>query len=112
MLALLIKYWKPALIGLAGLVLALGLMYVKALRSDNARLAESARLSQAAAAKLTEDLEANRRALELRQAESAHLAKEKEDAVKALEAIYENDEEACDWGAGVIPDGVYARLCE
>jgi uncharacterized membrane protein len=111
-MALFLKYWKFAALGLMAIVLAVGLMYVKALRSDNARLAESARQSQAAAARLAEDLEANRLALEQRQAETARLAEEKREAITALEKVYENDEEACDWGAGVIPDGVYSRLCE
>jgi hypothetical protein len=109
---LLLKYLKPALIGLDGLVLALWLLYFKAFRADKARLAESARQSQAAVAKPTEDLEGHRRALERRQAETARLAEEKREAIAALEKVCENDKKACDWGSGVIPDGVYVRLRE
>ena len=89
MLLLLKNYWKHALIGLAVLAFTLGTFYLKALRAENARLAELGRQNQVAIERLKSDLEANRRALELRQAESAKLAEQRQEAVKSLEAIYE-----------------------
>ena len=112
MLLLLKNYWKHALIGLAVLAFTLGTFYLKALRAENARLAELGRQNQVAIERLKSDLEANRRALELRQAESAKLAEQRQEAVKSLEAIYESDEKACDWSAGLIPDSVYSQLCQ
>jgi hypothetical protein len=109
---LLRTFWKPALIGLAILAAAMAFLYVKSLRSDNARLAEEAARNQAAVARMAEDLRANQRALELRRAESELLAKQRQEAVTSLEKIYETDKEACDWSAGLIPDGVYDRLCQ
>ncbi|MDR0620731.1 MAG: hypothetical protein LBJ61_02480 [Deltaproteobacteria bacterium] len=112
MLSLLKTFWKPALVGVVALAFVLGVFYVKAMRAENQRLAETVRLSQAALAQATYDLRANRLALERRQDENYRLAEEKREAITALEKVYENDEEACDWSAGVIPDGVYSRLCE
>jgi hypothetical protein len=112
MMALLVKHWKFALIGASALALAVGFLYVRSLRAENVRLAEAAEVQRVTISRLSDDLEANRRALVLRQAESEQLARERQESVKALEAIYERDKDACDWSVGVIPDSVYVGLCQ
>jgi uncharacterized membrane-anchored protein YhcB (DUF1043 family) len=112
MIPIILKYWKVALIGLASVVLAIGFFYVKSLKSENTRLTLEISQNKVALDKLTNDLKANQRALELRVAESAHLANERKETIKSLETIYENNEEACNWSVGVIPDSIFNELCQ
>jgi hypothetical protein len=65
------KYWKPSLVGLPA-VLA-GLLYFRALRADNARLAAEA-AHNAAAENMAEALRTNQKALAQRKAENEMLA--------------------------------------
>jgi hypothetical protein len=103
--------WKPALIGLAAVLALGGLLYVRALRADNARLAAEAAMSAAAADRTLGALMAGQKALAQRQAENEKLAGERDEALAELEKLYETDNEACDWAAGRVPNSVFDRLC-
>jgi type VI protein secretion system component VasK len=112
MFSFLRSYWKPLAMALVVMALAIAYFYVKSLRAENARLAEETSRNRAAIAQMAADIKANQRALELRRAESEVLARQRQEAVKSLEAIYEKDGEACEWSAGLIPDAVYESLCQ
>ena len=110
-LAIIKKDWKTWL-GLGLVVLLIfGYLHVKSLKADNARLKQENQIHQAAVVSLTEDLMANKRALETREAESRKLAQEHEAVLAELERVYESDLEACEWGAEKLPDGIYSALC-
>ena len=73
---LFLKNWRTVL-GLALVtVLFCGLLYIKGIRAENARLAQANQISEAAIDRLEADLVANRKALETREAESKRLAQD------------------------------------
>jgi Tfp pilus assembly protein PilN len=104
--------WLPILVGILVVLIVVERFDVKKHEAENARLTKSVATSQIVITRLTGDLKANQLALEQRQAETAQLSQERQDAVQSLEKIYETDKEACDWSAGVIPDSVYNQLCK
>ena len=105
------REWRTLAMALAAVIVLGGFMYMKSLRADNARLRQDNQIAQAAVTRLTEDLAANRKALAIREAESARLAKEHQDARAGLRSAYETDQEACDWAAERMPDSVFSQLC-
>jgi peroxiredoxin family protein len=110
-LAIIKKEWRA--VAAMGAVTAVFMVffYVKGLRADNARLRQENQIHQAAMVSLTEDLMANKRALEAREAESRKLAQDRQAALAELERVYSTDKEACDWAESKLPDSVRSALC-
>ena len=95
-LAILKKEWR-AIAAMVAVTLAFcGFHYVKGIRADHARLKQEVQIQNTAVTRLMEDLAANRRALDTREAESKQLAQERQDALAELERIYSTEQEACD----------------
>jgi hypothetical protein len=112
LLALIKSEWRP-LLGMALVTAAFcGVLYVKGLRADNARLRQAGQVSEAVIDRLEADLWANRKALAEREIESRRLADERQAAVAELEKVYSTDQEACDWSSGTVPSSVYDLLCQ
>lgn len=91
---------------LAVLLLFGWLLYTNNLKHERDRLMLELSTSQSAATALAQELEANRLALEQREAEKERLANEKAALITMLNEVYANDEEARDWAAVPCPDGV------
>jgi hypothetical protein len=110
MLTLLKSEWKAVLFGVMALAIIGGFLYIKAVRAENSELRLIHETNAATIDRLNQELESNRKALIARQLESEELAKQRDEAMTELERLYENDQEANDWGNSVIPDAVYNRL--
>jgi hypothetical protein len=112
MTALVIKYWKPLAAVLVVAILVLLLWQNRSLRYENETLTAANETYKTLVGRMSADLEANRRALEQRQAETASLAGERDRLLSDLEKIYATDDEACSWSNGSIPSAVYDKLCQ
>jgi predicted metallo-beta-lactamase superfamily hydrolase len=108
-LSFLANYWKEAL---AILIVGGAIFYVLGLRSDNQRLTQDLQVSQALTESLSIQLVENHQALKNRTEMVQQLSKEKAQTKELLEKIYEDNEEACKWSVGRIPDAILGQLCQ
>ena len=105
-LAIIKRDWRMWLGVALVTVLFCGFLYIKGIRTDNARLKQAEQISQAAITRLMEDLSANKQAMAEREFESKELARSHKAALAELERIYSTDKEACDWADSKLPGDV------
>jgi hypothetical protein len=112
MTAFLLANWRSLAVG-AGVVALMGaaVLFFRTL-DENGRLTRELSVSQALAASLTVQLTENQKALKSRTETAQALARERAKILETLEDLYANNEEACAWSVGRIPDAVLDRLCQ
>lgn len=97
---------KVAIVLGTAVLLIVGLLYLKALQADNARLEQAVQVAQAEVAGVKKELAANQAALATREIARAALANDKAALMKQLEEVYKNDKDAETWACTRLPDGV------
>jgi Tfp pilus assembly protein PilN len=98
--------WKTGLFFLLAGLLFAGFLYVRALKADNAALAQAQAVSQETIESLRGNLLASHAALKARQETVNQLAEEKKTAMAKLEELYASSQEACQWGDSPIPGDI------
>jgi hypothetical protein len=112
MTAFLLANWRFLAAGAAAAAfIGAGVLFFRAL-DENGRLTRELSASQALARTLTVQLTENQKALKSRTETAQALARERAKILETLEDLYANNEEACAWSAGRIPDAVLDRLCQ